>query len=122
MKSEFEVLRMKQSETIDDFAMRLTIIANRIRGLGDKMGESTIVKKFLRAITPKFLQIVSTIEQFGDMQKMTVEEVISRLKAFEERFCGTGIDDHDDNHALLTRAKWKEKESSEGSTSKSLKG
>lgn len=71
--SEFELLLMKKTESIDDFAMKLTTNVNRIRGLGNKMDESTIIKKFLRAVPPKFLRIVSTIEQFGDMKMMTMK-------------------------------------------------
>lgn len=56
LRTEFEILRMKKSETIDDFAVRLTTLVNRIRGLGDTMEESVVVKKFLRAVPSKFLE------------------------------------------------------------------
>lgn len=36
----------------------------------------------------KFLQIASAIEQFGDLEKMSVEEVVGSLKAHEERIRG----------------------------------
>ena len=43
-----------------------------------------MVKKILRVVPSKFLQLASTLDQFGDSDKMTVEEVIGRLKAHEE--------------------------------------
>lgn len=67
LKREFEVMYMKETKSINDFAMKLTTIVNEIRVLRDKMDGCTIVKKFLRVVPNKFLQIVSTIEQFGDM-------------------------------------------------------
>lgn len=44
-----------------------------------------MAKKLLRAVPYKFLQITSTLEQFSDLEKMMVEEVIGLLKAHEER-------------------------------------
>ena len=105
LKSEFEALRMKGTESVDDFAVRLTTLVNQIRGLGEKMEESYVVKKLLRAVPSKYLQIVSTIEQFGDLKTMMVEEAIGCLKVYEERLRGMS-GNNDDEHLLLTRAEW----------------
>lgn len=83
LKAEFECLMMKETWCIDDFAMKLNNIVNNIRALGETIEESYVVKKFLRAIPVKFLHIASTIEQFGDLDTMLVEEVVGRLKAHE---------------------------------------
>ncbi|CAN6326045.1 unnamed protein product [Urochloa humidicola] len=85
LKLEFEGLRMKETESVDEFAVRLTTVVNKIHTLDEDIEESYVVKKFLRAVPRKFLQIASTIEQFGDLETMTVEEVIGRLKVHEER-------------------------------------
>ena len=47
LKSEFEAIRMKDGESIDDFAMKLTIIISDIHSIGEKLEEISIVKKFL---------------------------------------------------------------------------
>ncbi|KAL6615729.1 hypothetical protein ACP70R_037999 [Stipagrostis hirtigluma subsp. patula] len=109
LKSELDVLRMKEGDSIDDFAMKLTSIVSKIRALGEKVEETYVVKKLLRVVPKKFLQVVSTIEQFGDFKTMTVEEVIGRLKAYEERICTYA--DAKGEHLLLTRAEWRAKES-----------
>lgn len=83
LKSKFKGMRMKETESIDNFAMRLTTIANQIQALGDKMEESYVVRKFVRTVPGKFLQIVSTIE--AAVKVMTVEDVIGRLKTHKER-------------------------------------
>ena len=44
-----------------------------------------MVKKLLRAVPSKFLQIASTIEQFGNFETMSVEEAVGSPKALEER-------------------------------------
>ena len=49
-------------------------LVSTIRSLGEEMKESYVVKKLIRAIPSKFLQIASTIEQFGDLENMSVEE------------------------------------------------
>ncbi|PWA73003.1 hypothetical protein CTI12_AA185870 [Artemisia annua] len=80
LRSDFEVIRMKNDESVDDFAMRLNTIVTGIRSLGETIEEITVVKKFLRAVPIRFMQIVTSIEQFGDLKNMTVEEVVGRLK------------------------------------------
>ncbi|GKA48279.1 zinc finger, CCHC-type containing protein [Tanacetum coccineum] len=61
LKSEFEMLHMKEDETIDAFTN--TTLTN----------------------TLKVLQIVASIEQYSDLDEMTLEEAIGRLKTYEER-------------------------------------
>ena len=88
LKGEFESLIMKETDNIDEFCMRLSGIVTNIRVLGETMEESSVVRKILRAVPDKFLQIASNIEQFGDMKVMTVEEIVGHLKAHEERMKG----------------------------------
>nr|GFA13312.1 hypothetical protein [Tanacetum cinerariifolium]GFB39021.1 hypothetical protein [Tanacetum cinerariifolium] len=88
LKAKFETLSMKDTEIIDDFAMKVNNIVSNIQALGEKVKEAYVVKKLFRAVPSKFLQIDSTIEQFADLDNMTVEEVIGRLKAHEERVRG----------------------------------
>lgn len=70
LKAEFEVLSMNESETVDDFM-------SNIRTLGDTVDKLYVVKKILRAMPSKFVQIASTIEQFAGLDKTTFEEVLA---------------------------------------------
>lgn len=88
LKSEFEALSMKDSDQLDDFYMMVNGIVSNIWALGEEMAESYVVKKLLRAVPPKFLQIASTIEQFGNLDEMSMGEAIGSLKAYEERLMG----------------------------------
>ena len=110
LKIEFEIMNMKKSETIDDYAARLTEVVNKIRTFGDKFEEAYLVKKFLCSVPPKFLHIASAIEQFANLKVMTMEEVIGRLKAYKEQIGGNK---ENAEHVLLTRGKWKEKKCSD---------
>ncbi|GJQ90741.1 hypothetical protein Tco_0001880 [Tanacetum coccineum] len=119
LKAEFETLGMKDTEIIDDFALEVNIIVSNIRALGEKVEEAYVVKKLLRVVPSKFLQIAYTIEQFADLDNITVEEVIGRLKAHEERVrrrseCGEGkllltldtyANDSSNNQEWLERSK-----------------
>ncbi|KAL8265770.1 hypothetical protein R6Q59_003114 [Mikania micrantha] len=40
LKAEFEIFTMKETECIDDFAMKLNNIVNSIRALGELMKEA----------------------------------------------------------------------------------
>ena len=112
LKAEFEMLIMKETEDVDEFAAKVNNLVSNMRTLGDTVEEAYVVKKLLRAVPPKFLQIASTLEQFGDLEKMTVEEVVGRLKAHEERIRGHG--DQDDRKLLLTRQEWSDKYNKRG--------
>lgn len=58
---------MKKIEQLDDFYMKLNNLVSNIRALGEKMDEAYVVKKLLRTVTSKFLQIASAIDQFGNL-------------------------------------------------------
>ncbi|KAL8148078.1 hypothetical protein AgCh_005425 [Apium graveolens] len=110
LKSEFESLRMKDSELLDDFCLKLVGLVSNIRALGEDVNETYVVKKLLRAVPSKFLQIASTMEQFGNLETMTLEEAIGALKAHEERIKGST--DVANGQLLLTEKEWLEREGS----------
>lgn len=69
------------------------------------MAESYVVKKLLCVVPSKFRQIVSTLEQFGNLETMSIEEAIGALKAHEERLRGTVTTN--DAQLLLTKEEWR---------------
>ena len=85
LKTEFEMLKMKEEDTIDSFAARLNSIVTRASGLGSTFDQPTLVRKLLSSVPRRFVQIVATIEQFADLEMITLDETIGRLKAYEER-------------------------------------
>lgn len=109
LKSEFEALNMGDTEQLDDFYMKLNGLVTNIRALGEEIEEAYVVKKLLRAVPTKFLQIASTIEQFGDVETMSVEETVGSLKAHEERLKRTS--ETGGGQLMLTEEEWSKRES-----------
>nr|GFA05367.1 zinc finger, CCHC-type [Tanacetum cinerariifolium] len=85
LKSDFEMLHMKEDETIDIFTGKLTTLVNKAASPGHIMEDETLVRKLLNAVPDRYLQIVASTEQFSDLSEMTMEEAIGRLKTYEER-------------------------------------
>ena len=112
LKAEFEALSMKENENLDDFHVKVNGLVTNIRALGEVIKESYVVKKLLRAVPTKFLQITSTMEQFSDLEAMTVEEAMGALKAHEERIKGKV--ETNEAQLLLTEEEWQRKEDHEG--------
>lgn len=112
LKSEFESLCMKDSEQLDDFYLRPNVLVTNIRSLGEKIDESYVVKKLLCGVPQKFIQIVSTIEQFSNLDVLTAEETFGYLKCHEERTRGQTEDGS--GQLLLTEEEWSKRESPEG--------
>ena len=82
--SDFDGLKMSYAESVDDFAAKFTTLVGRIRELGDPMEEKYVVKKLLRAVSKKYINVASSIGLFCDVNKMSMEEAIGSLKAHEE--------------------------------------
>ncbi|GJV97681.1 zinc finger, CCHC-type containing protein [Tanacetum coccineum] len=85
LKSDFEMLHMKEDETINTFTEKLTTLVNKAASLGHTIEDETIVRKLLNVVPDRYLQIVASIEQYSDLSEMTMEEAIRRLKTYEER-------------------------------------
>nr|GEX31977.1 zinc finger, CCHC-type [Tanacetum cinerariifolium] len=85
LKSDFEMLQMKEDKKIDSFTTKLTTLVNKVSSLRHTMKDETLVPKLLNAVPDRYLQIVASIEQYSDVSEMTFEEEIGRLKTYEER-------------------------------------
>ena len=85
--AEFEAISFKSGETIEDFAVRIGKLATDLKGLGETSVDDTrVVKKFLRVVPPRYNQVAITIEMFCDLKTLSVEELVGRLRAAEDRF------------------------------------
>ena len=82
---------MKEEETIQIFFDRVTNIVNNIRLYGDTIEDKKkIVQKVLRSLPPKFDHIVTAIDEFKDLSKLTGTELMGSLHAHEERLSISG--------------------------------
>ena len=51
---EFDDVRMRGGETLDELSMRMNGITNKLRTLGDNFNEVKVVKKLLRIMPSKY--------------------------------------------------------------------
>jgi hypothetical protein len=92
LRREFDSLKFHDGETVDDFGIRISRIVTQLTVLGDGIQEEQVVRKFLQALPPRFEQIASSIETLLNLDDVSVEELIGRLKVTEERHGYNGND------------------------------
>ncbi|XP_013678908.1 uncharacterized protein LOC106383339 [Brassica napus] len=103
LMAEFDRLKMKDSETIDDFAGKLSEISSKSAALGVEIEEPKMVRKFLKSLPrKKYIQIVAALEQVLDLNKTNFKDIIGRLKAYEE--CVAEEEETEDDHGKLMYA------------------
>nr|GEY47506.1 putative zinc finger, CCHC-type [Tanacetum cinerariifolium] len=101
LKSEFERLMMKEDESIDSFAGKLMSIITKAATCGLTFDEQTKVRKVLNAIPDKFLPVVEIIEMIVDFKTVKLEEIIGKLKTYEERIKFRKESQEDNSEKLL---------------------
>jgi hypothetical protein len=82
---DFANLTFKEGESVTDFGVRITALTTNLRTLGDNITDTEVVKKLLQVIPRSLNQAAVSIEMFVDLNKATIEDVIGRLRMFEER-------------------------------------
>jgi hypothetical protein len=103
-QKKFENLEVGEDETLDAFASRVAAIVNGIRGLDEKLDEISVVRRFLRAATGWYISVVSAIEQCVDLKTVTLDDLVGRFKAHDERMKITYVDAKVEEHIMLMRA------------------
>ncbi|KAK9059981.1 hypothetical protein SSX86_020685 [Deinandra increscens subsp. villosa] len=107
LKSEYNALKMKDAESIDDFAGKLSGLASRSSNLGAPIKDSILVRKLLDSVPEKFIHIVASIEQFVDLDNAVYQEIVGRLKAFEERVSSKSkVTTEKEEKLLLSYSEW----------------
>lgn len=110
LESEFEQLKMKDNESLDVYAGKISEIATQANSLGHTVDDKRLVRKLLGSVPEKFMQIVAAIEQFADLNTMPFQEAVGRLKAFEERTKKQSKEEDMSSKLLFTKEDGKEKE------------
>ncbi|XP_013617845.1 PREDICTED: uncharacterized protein LOC106324419 [Brassica oleracea var. oleracea] len=102
LMAEFDRLKMKDGDTIDNFVGKLSELPSKAATLGEVIEESKIVKKFLKSLPrKKYIQIVASIEQLLDLNSTSFEDIVGRLKAYEERITEAEEEEHEDQNKLM---------------------
>ncbi|XP_022930146.1 uncharacterized protein LOC111436659 [Cucurbita moschata] len=82
---DFELQKMKESESVKEYSDRLLNIANKVRLLGSVLNDSGIVEKVLVTVPKKFEATITTLENTKDLSKISLTELLNALQAQEQR-------------------------------------
>lgn len=83
LRRDFEVLEMKETETIEEYFKRVLAITNQMRSNGEVMDNTKVVEKILRTLNEKFTYVVVSIEESKDIESITLDELQSSLGVHE---------------------------------------
>ena len=67
LRAEYESIALREGEPIEDFALRLTGMVQRLATLGDPEPDEKVVAKYLRVVRPRYKQLVISIETLLDI-------------------------------------------------------
>ena len=116
LRREFESLAMKKDEKVSDFSSRFTKIISELGDLGERLEEKEAVVKLLRSMPVKYDSLTFSLEQFGNMRGLSVDEVIGSLRVHEQRL--QERDSREEEQVLLARAYNQSKKTDRGSSSR----
>ncbi|XP_020266994.1 uncharacterized protein LOC109842539 [Asparagus officinalis] len=95
LRREFEVLEMRNEETITEYFARVMVVSNKMRSNGEDMTDEKIVEKILRTLVERFIPIVVSIEEAKDTSTMSIDELQSSLVVHEQKFKRVSREDVD---------------------------
>ncbi|RVX15286.1 Retrovirus-related Pol polyprotein from transposon TNT 1-94 [Vitis vinifera] len=125
LKREFELMKMKDDESIKDYSGRIMDVVNQMRLLGEAFTDQKVVEKIMVSVPQKFEAKISAIEESCDLQTLTIVELTSKLHAQEQRVLMRGDEATEGAYQAITRERILEtcKERSSSRTTKGkLKG
>jgi hypothetical protein len=84
LRKEWENLTFKPGEDVDDFALRLNTLQQKMVQFGnDTYVEERAIEKLFWCIPEKYKQIARSIESLLDLSMMSIEEAIGHLKVVD---------------------------------------
>jgi len=108
LMKQFDNLTFRDGESVGDFAMRINGLFTSLCKLGEKLEDSHVVKKMLRVVPRRLKQCAVAIEMFGDLNNMSIEELVGRLQVVEDADAEEQEAIHGGNagQLLLTEEQW----------------
>ncbi|XP_043710266.1 intracellular protein transport protein USO1-like [Telopea speciosissima] len=84
-RAQFEGLKMLNEENIEDYMLRVNGVVKSIRGLGESLIDSVVVKKILRSLPDRLESKVSAVEEAKDLEVLSLDELHGNFTAYEMR-------------------------------------
>ena len=107
LKRDYESLIKDDDDLFLHYFGKLFYVVNELRSLGEVITDAEVATKLLHSISPKFAAITTSIEQFEDLETITLEEVIGTLKVHEHKLKARMV--KREEKALLAKAFIKKK-------------
>nr|GEW19525.1 zinc finger, CCHC-type [Tanacetum cinerariifolium] len=106
LKSDFEMLHMKEDETIDTFTRKLTTLVNKAASLGHTMEDETLVHKLLNVIPDRLMTYEERIKykkgkKVDNQEKLMFTRHENKGKYFRGRGRGKHRFSQERNHENL---------------------
>ncbi|GJV24138.1 zf-CCHC domain-containing protein [Tanacetum coccineum] len=80
---QYEQFVISEDESIDSAFARFNTIITSLKALDEGYSSKNYVRKFLRALHPKWRVKVTTIEESKDLTSLSLDELIRKLKVHE---------------------------------------
>ncbi|GKA99471.1 hypothetical protein Tco_0827465 [Tanacetum coccineum] len=80
---QYEQLLISEDESIDSAFARFNIIITSLKALDEGYSSKNYVRKFLKALHPKWRAKVTVIEESKDLTSLSLDELIGNLKVYE---------------------------------------
>ncbi|GJT83385.1 hypothetical protein Tco_1057727 [Tanacetum coccineum] len=80
---QYEQFTIPKEESIDNAFARFNTIITSLKALDEGFSSKNYVRKFLRALHPKWRAKVTAIEESKDLTSLSLDELIGNLKVYE---------------------------------------
>ncbi|GKC18862.1 hypothetical protein Tco_1021012 [Tanacetum coccineum] len=80
---QYEQFTIPEEESIDNAFARFNTIITSLKALDEDFSSKNYVRKFLRALHPKWRAKVMAIEESKDLTSLSLDELIGNLKVYE---------------------------------------
>nr|GEX98247.1 zinc finger, CCHC-type [Tanacetum cinerariifolium] len=101
LKSDFEMLHMKEDETINTFTTKLTTLVNKAASLGHTMKDEELVRKLLNAVPDRLAECKASANYEGlveckasarNLRRIQVKDIINEVEDHLKTYSSAGMD------------------------------
>ncbi|XP_048235720.1 uncharacterized protein LOC125371225 [Ricinus communis] len=85
LKREFELLKMKDNETVKEYSTKVLGLINQMRLYEEDIQDYKVVEKMLISLPEKFEAKIAAIEESCNLTRLTISNLVSKLQAQEAR-------------------------------------
>jgi hypothetical protein len=78
LRWDFEDLKFRQGETVEEFALWLQGLASQLATYGKSMEDEDVIFKLLRVVLPKYAPLALSMETMLDLSTLTLEDAVGR--------------------------------------------